>query len=128
MATAQVTSMRVHTTRMISDNSSSIVITRNTSAVSGSKKSSTPTTLAAQTVRIYGRNTSELQREGDGYRFGRRREVKMLCAYNANVLPHGPTNEDTFTLNGINYLVKNVRAITWNGDTVSVQCTLEERL
>lgn len=125
---APVTSMRAHTTRMISDNPSSIVIARKATTPSGSKNTSTSATLAAQTVRVYGRNTSELQREADTFRFTRRREVKMLMEYDANILPHGPTNEDTFTLDGINYLVKNVRSIKWNGDIVSKQCTLEERL
>jgi hypothetical protein len=119
--------MREHASVIIADNPSTVTITRRTHAVTDSKRKSTTATLAPQTVRIYSKNTTEVQREGEGIRFGRRREVRMFCAYNANVLPHGPTNEDTFTLGGINYLIKNVRDVTWNGEVVSRQCTLEER-
>jgi hypothetical protein len=119
--------MRAQTLAMIADNPSTITITRTVKTITGSKRDSTPTTLATQTVRLYGKNTTKIQREGDGIRFGRRREVRMLCAYNANVLPQSPTNEDVFTLENINYLIKSVRPITWNGDIVSKQCTLEER-
>ena len=119
--------MRADALRMIADNPSTITITRTVKTITGSKRDSTPTTVVAQTVRLYGKNTTEIQREGDGIRFGRRRELRMLCAYNANVLPKSPTNEDVFTLDSINYLVRSVRPITWNGDVVSKQCTLEER-
>jgi hypothetical protein len=127
MATAQVTTMRAHATNIIADNPSVITITRRTYAISGSKRTSTTANLAAQTVRVYGKNRTDIQREGDNIRFGRRREVRMFCVYNANVLPHGPANEDTFVLGGLKYLVKDVREITWNGEIVSKQCTLEER-
>ena len=127
MATAQVTGMRAHTACIIADNPSTVTISRKTFAISGSKRTSTTATLAAQTMRLYGRFTSEVQREGDEYRFGRRREVRLFCKYDADILPHGPDNEDTFTLGGVDYLIKSVRDITWNGDIVSKQCTLEER-
>lgn len=127
MATSQVTSIRAHTARMIADNPSSVVITRRTYELSGSKRESDTEELEAQTVRLYGKNSTDIQREGDGIRFGRRREVRMLCEYDADVLPHTSMNEDTFSLGGANYLIKSVRNITWNGDIVSKQCTLEER-
>jgi hypothetical protein len=119
--------MRAHVTRMIADNPSTVTITRRTFAISGSKRTTTTANQAAQTFRLFGKNKTEIQREGDGLRFGRRREIRMLCPYNANVLPHGPLNEDTFTLDGDNYLVKSVRSVKWKGEVVSKQCTLEER-
>lgn len=127
MATAQVTIIRAGALTIISDNPSTITITRRTHTLSGSKRTSTTTTLAAQTVRIYGKNTTDIVREGENIRFGRRREIRMFCAHDANVLPQSSANEDTFTLDGINYLVKSVRKVKWNAEVVSVQCTLEER-
>ncbi len=118
--------MRSDASRMIADNPTSITITRVTSALSGGKRSSSTSTVAAQTVRIYGKNVSEVAREGDEARFVRRREVRMLAAYNANVLPHSGMNEDTFTVGGVKYRIKNVRDIAWEGVVVSKQCTLEE--
>jgi len=127
MATVQITAMRAHTARMIADNSSTVTITRRTFTISSSKRTHADTVLAAQTVRLYGRNRTELVREGEDFRFGKRREVRMLCAYNANIVEQSPASEDTFSLGGVNYLIANVRPITWNGEVISLQATLEER-
>lgn len=118
-------SMRVDTSRMIADNPSSIIISRKTSTVTDGKKASTTDELDYQTVRLYGKNKTERVREGDEFRFIRVRQVRMLCEYDADVLEHSDTNEDTFTLGKL-YRITDVREITWDGVVISRQCTLEE--
>lgn len=117
--------MRADTLRMIADNPSNIIISRKTSTVTDGKKASTTDELDYQTVRIYGKNKSERVREGDEFRFIRVRQVRMLCAYDADVIEHSDENEDTFTL-GKSYRITDVREITWEGLVISKQCTLEE--
>ncbi len=111
---------------MIADDPSTVTITRKTWTVAGGKRSSASATRPAQTVRLYNKNTSELQTVDDAARWIRKREIRMLCAYNADVVEHSNTNEDVFTLGAVKYRIKNVRDATWEGATVSRQCTLEE--
>ncbi len=118
--------MRLDAERMIADNPIGITITRTTWTLSNGKRTSTSATLAAQTVRTYGKNVTEVVRESDEARFRRVREVRMLCRYDANVLPHSGASEDTFTVGGVKYRVKNVRDIAWEATVISKQCTLEE--
>jgi hypothetical protein len=118
--------MRLDALRMIQDNPSVITISRKTWTIANGKRTSASSSKAAQTVRLYGKNTSELRTVDDVARWIRTREVRMLCVYNADVLPHSNTNEDTFTLNSTKYRVINVRDITWEGIIISKQCTLEE--
>lgn len=117
--------MRADALRMIADNPSNIIIGRKTSTVTDGKKASLTDELDFQTVRIYGKNKSERVREGDEFRFIRVRQVRMLCAYDADVIEHSDSNEDTFTL-GKSYRITDVREIVWEGLVVSKQCTLEE--
>ena len=117
--------MRLDALRIIQDNPSVITISRKTSVIANGKRSHTTANRPAQTVRLYGKNVSELRTVDDVARWIRTREVRMLCVYDADVLPHSNTNEDTFTL-GAKYRIINVRDITWEGVIVSKQCTLEE--
>ncbi len=118
--------MRLDTERMINDNPISIVITRATWTLANGKRTSTSATLAAQTVRMYGKNVTEVMRESDEARFRRVREVRMLAKYDANVIAHSGASEDTFPVGGVKYRIKNVRDIAWEGIVISKQCTLEE--
>lgn len=121
-----MSSMRTDTTNMISDNSSSITVTRKAWTVANGKRSMVESTLATQTVRLYGRNKTVRVTEGDEHRYTKVREVGMLCQYNADVKEHSQENEDTFTLDSKTYRILDVRSIKWNGETISKQCTLEE--
>ena len=56
--------MRADAARMIADNPTSVTVTRQTSVLSGGKRTSSTSTLAAQTVRIYGKNVSEVAQIG----------------------------------------------------------------
>ena len=142
--------MRADTSLMVADNPSNIIISRKTSTITAGKKSSDTAPLVSQTVRLYLKNKTERAREGDDFRFVRVRQVRMLCEYNADVLAHSDTNEDTFTPGaevvevkvetGGNadtldflksgerktYRITDVREIKWEGVVVSKQCTLEE--
>jgi hypothetical protein len=118
--------MRSDTTNMINDNSSAIIITRNTWTIANGKRSSATSTLTAQTVRLYGRNKTVRVTEGDDHRYTKVREIGMLCEYDADVKQHTQENEDTFTCDTKTYRVLDVREIKWNGLTISKQCTLEE--
>lgn len=129
MATSQVTSIRAHTARMIADNPTDITITRKTRTISGGKATSTDTALPTQTVRLYSKNSSELSREGEGdsFRFVRRRNIRLLAEYNADLKGQSNDYEDTFTIGDSTYLIADVREITWNGAVVSKQCSVEEK-
>jgi hypothetical protein len=119
--------MRVDTTNIIADNPSTITITRKTFTVTNGVRSAPASeTLAAQTVRLYYKNKTDRVREGDDFRFIRRRETRMLCEHDADVQEHSQTNEDTFSLDGKTYRVMDVRPVKWEGVAVSKQCTLEE--
>ena len=120
-----MSSMRDDTATMIADNPSTVTISRKTRVKSNGKLTAATSTIAAQTVRLYSKNVS-VDRMAEEGRFVRRREVRMLCLYNANVLPHSNLNEDTFTLSSKTYRIKDVRDVTWEGSVISKQCVLEE--
>lgn len=117
--------MRSDTLAMIADNPVSITISRKTWTVANGKRSSSSSTLAAQTVRLYNAKGPRT-RAGDENRFDWQRELKMLCAYDANVKSHTNENDDKFTVDGVTYLIRDVNAVKWNGLVISKQCFLEE--
>lgn len=117
--------MRDDATLIIADNPVSIVITRKTYTLANGKRSKATSTLSAQTVRLYSTKGTR-SRSGDDNRWTWEREVKMLCAYDADVKAHSNEYEDTFSANGVTYLVKDVNDVRWNGAIVSKQCVLEE--
>jgi hypothetical protein len=117
--------MRADATLMIADNPSTITITRRTWVTSGGKRTNSDVTLAPQTVRLYSKRAPAAY-DADAGRWMRTREIKMLCSHNADVNAHSNNSEDTFALGGKVYLIKDVRDVTWEGVTVSRQCTLTE--
>ena len=118
-------SVRNQQSKIIADNSTSIVITRITrTADSAGGWTETTSTLAAQTVRIYAKNKRVLDNASGG--FVTKKVSKMLALYNANIESEDETYLDKFTFDGKTYKVNYVENVTMQGQIVFKEVEIEE--
>ncbi len=120
-----IISIRDRQTQLINQNPASIVITRVTKTENtGGGWDTTSAVKAAQTVRIYDKGEREILVAEAG--FSTTRETKMIARYNADILPRGSDNVDTFTYDSKTYEVKDVKNEYANGSIVFKTCRLEK--
>ena len=125
MPTCLVTSIRDRQTQLIGQNPASIVITRVTkTANTGGGFDTASDVKKAQTVRIYDKGEREILVAEPG--FSTTRETKMIAEYDADILPRGAENVDTFPYDGKTYEVKDVKNEYTFGSIVFKTCRLEK--
>jgi len=120
-------SIRTTQQHLINQNPASIIIsritrTRPTNGDGGVLE--TPSTLSAQTVRIYNKRTRVLNIDEGGYHI--RRVTKMIAEYDADLKAESDTYLDKFTYGGKTYKIVDVKDITTQGQIVFKECGLGE--
>ena len=120
-----IASIRARQTELINQNPASIVISRVTKTRNPGGGYTTSTSVkAAQTVRIYDKGEREILVAEPG--FSTTRETKMIARYDADILPRGAINTDTFTYDSNTYEVKDVKNEYTGGSIVFKTCRLEK--
>jgi tRNA G18 (ribose-2'-O)-methylase SpoU len=110
---------------LINDNAASIVISRITRSDDGAGGfKETPSTLAAQNIRIYNKNTRVLSIVDGGWHS--QRVTKAVAKYDANIKKESATYLDTFSYGGIAYKVQDVKPIYNQGYVVFLELELVE--
>jgi len=104
-------SVRLRQSNIIAQNPASIIISRITQTDDGAGGwSPTPSTLPSQTVRIYDSTVKDmavLLVTDSGYH--KSRIKKMVCQWNADVEAANETFTDTFSYNGSDYKIVDVK-------------------
>jgi len=120
-----ITSIRNQQENIINQNSASIVITRTSKISDGAGGwTSSTSTIAAQTIRIYSKKTRTLVVEEGGYHTVR--ITKGVARYDANILKYSSTNEDRFTYGSKTWRVFDVIDRYTKGQIVFKELELEE--
>lgn len=118
-------SLRDRQADLIRQNPASITITRTTrTAADDGGWTEATTTLAAQTMRLYDKNTRMYNSNDGGWVTARM--LKLVAKYDANVRAEDETYLDKFTYGGKVYKITDVKDIYTQGYIVFKECGLEE--
>ena len=119
-------SIRARQDDVISQNSSTITISRTTrAAAEDGGYNETTATLAAQTMRLYTNFRKQPVVIVDEAGYSHDRAVKLVARYNANINKKTATNTDRFTIGTAVYEVIDVKDITTQGQIVFKECWVE---
>ena len=120
-----ITSTRNQQENIINQNPASVVITRTSKVSDGAGGwTSSTSTLAVQTIRIYSKRVRTLVVEEGGYHSVR--ITKAIAKYDANILKYSSLNEDTFNYGGKTYCVFDVIDRYTKNSIVFKELELEE--
>jgi hypothetical protein len=119
-----ITSIRLRQADLIRQNSASITITRITRTAEDGGWTEATSTLAAQSFRLYNKNSRVLNLNDGGYHS--QRILKMIGAYDANVQKESAQYLDKFTYNSIVYKITDVKPVMAGGSVVFKEIALEE--
>ena len=118
-------SIRLRQADIIAQNKAQIIISRTTRTDDGAGGwIETVTTLASQDFRIYNKRVRVLNVNEGGWHS--QRVTKLIAKYDADIEAKNETFLDTFSHNGVDYEVKDVKPITTQGYVVYKECQLEE--
>lgn len=120
-----VESIRNGKENLINVNPALVTITRTAKVSDGAGGYTESTsTLSAQTVRIYSKQSRTLNVDDGGWHS--ERVVRMIAKHDADINPKSATNTDTFTYGGKTYEVQDVKDRVILGSTVYKECELKE--
>lgn len=119
-------SVRLRQSDLINQNKAQIIISRiiRTDDGAGGWLEAPPVNLPSQDFRIYNKRTRVLNVTEGGWHS--QRITQLIAKYDADIEAENETFLDTFSHNGIDYKVKDVKPITTQGYVCYLECTLEE--
>ena len=118
-------SIRNRQADFINQNKAQIIISRTTRTDDGAGGwIETTTTLASQDFRIYNKRVRVLNINEGGWHS--QRVTQLIAKYDADVEAENETFLDTFSHNGIDYKIKDVKPILTQDYVVFLECELEE--